>query len=218
MKVVIIGSAGVGKTTLIDELFKQEEIASRFTKIEEQVRVLCAERGYKSVYDIGDDVHKFRFDLLDKQINIENQISALEFTHRTPVLGFRRGICERATGVNSIVNEDGARKSCFISDRSTIDNWVYFMRWSWNSVTVEEAETYYQRAKEQAAKYDLIIYVPIMFDPVDDGFRWANKTYQEQIDRLLRSTVNEWGLGDRVYEIKSLNLNERLAETIATVR
>lgn len=29
--------------------------------------------------------------------------------HRTPLLGFRRGICEQATGVNSSVNEDSER-------------------------------------------------------------------------------------------------------------
>lgn len=179
-KIIITGAAGTGKTSLIDALFENLQINSLYQKLEETVRILCAERGYSSPYDIKDDVHKFREDLLARQIQRENFANS------------------------------------FISDRSTIDAWSYFMRWSWNYVEVERAEAYYQQAFAQAQKYDLIIYVPIMFETVhDDGFRWDNKIYQEQMDRLIRSVIRDWGLESKVYEIKSINKAERVEEILS---
>jgi len=99
---------------------------------------------------------------------------------------------------------------CFIADRSVIDSWVYYMRWSWNSTKVEDAERFYQKAFQQAKNYDLLIYLPIMFELEDDGFRWKNDTYQKQIDRLLLSTVKDWGLEGKMFAVKELDLKARL--------
>ncbi len=176
-RVAIIGAGGVGKTTLINELFKDNNIIQSYSKIDEVVRILCAERSYKSPYDIPEsESHQFRMDVLDRQILLENQ----------------------ATN--------------FIIDRSTIDAWAYFMRWSWNTCTVEMAESFYEKAYTQAQKYDLLIYIPIMFPATDDGFRWTNAVYHKQIDRLLKSIIRDWGLEDKVYEIKTADLKRRVEE------
>lgn len=100
----------------------------------------------------------------------------------------------------------------FIADRSVIDSWVYYMRWSWNSTKVEDTERFYQKAFEQAQKYDLLIYLPIMFETEDDGFRWKNDVYQKQVDRLLVSTVKDWGLGDKMISVTELELEARVEE------
>lgn len=184
-RIAIIGSAGVGKTTLLDALCAQGDcrvvaspllaMTAGYTKIPEVVRVLCAERGYKSPYDIPEaEIHKFREDVLDRQIELE----------------------------------EGA--GSFIVDRSTIDAWVYYMRWSWNSTDVEDAERFYQKAYSQAQKYDRLIYLPIAFELQDDGFRWNNPIYQKQIDRLLISTVKDWGLEGKLVELKSDVLDDRV--------
>lgn len=170
-RVVITGAAGVGKTTLLDSIFKGESPLEfgfsfeNFVKIPEIAQELCKERGYKSIYEIGDH-HQFRLDVLDEQIRREEEIIQ-------------------------------SGKS-FISDRSTIDCWVYFMRWSWNTGTVEEAEEYYQKARSQAEKYDQIIYIPKTRKTPEGGFRWSNDTYQTQVDRLIHSVLFEWDLLDRV--------------------
>lgn len=175
-KVALIGSAGVGKTTLLEALFKEDSIANLYNKIPEQVRVLCNERGYKNPYEIDGDVHQFREDVLLRQIQAEKQFTS------------------------------------FIADRSTIDAWVYFMRWSWNSADVDTSERFYQAAHQQAQNYDLLVYLPIMFEISDDKFRWANATYQRQIDRLLLAMVDSWGLRSKLYELKSLSIEGRVDE------
>lgn len=179
-RIVITGSAGVGKTTLIDALFDTVGTGrdlSTYIKIEEVARKLCQERGYKNIYEITEDVHKFRFDVLHEQIRLENE----------------------------------AEK--FIVDRSTIDAWAYFMRWSWNTVTVEETERFYNLAKTQAEKYDLIIFIPIMSQTVkNDGFRWANLSYQIQMERLLKSIIAEWGLTNKTHTLRSTELSDRANE------
>lgn len=158
-KLAIVGAAGVGKTTLLNELFENPLVNETYTKIPEVVRSVCAERGYESPYDIPEEeVHKFREDVLDKQIELENQAES------------------------------------FIVDRSCMDAWLYFMRWSWNSVDVEDSERFFQKAYAQTKKYDALIYLPISFELEDDGFRWNNKTYQRQMDRMFREYVRAWDL------------------------
>jgi predicted ATPase len=158
-RVAIVGSAGVGKTTLLNELFELDLIQEQFTKIPELVRILCKERGYKSPYDIpAEEVNKFREELLDLQIQ----------------------------------KEDDAET--FITDRGCLDAWLYFMRWSWNNLDVEDSERFWRKAFAQTKKYDALVYLPISFEIEDDGFRWANKTYQKQMDRMFREYFRAWDL------------------------
>jgi GTPase SAR1 family protein len=175
-RIAIIGSAGVGKTSLLEALFKMDRISSQYQKIPEQVRVLCAERGYTSPYQIDDDVNEFREEILLRQIQSESASQS------------------------------------FIADRSTIDAWVYFMLWSWNMVEIDRAESFYQAAYKQAQQYDLLIYLPIMFEAKDDNFRWANATYQKQVDRLLLAMVDSWTLRSKLYTVQSLKLEDRVEE------
>ncbi len=175
-KIALIGSAGTGKTTIFEKLFEISNIQKNFSQIPEQVRIICQEKGYKSPYEIEGDINEFRFEVLRRQIQVENS------------------------------------KESFIADRSSIDAWAYFMRWSWNTCTVEMAEEFYQLAYDQAQKYDLLIYFPISFPLVDDGFRWDNQTYQKQIDRLLISLVKDWGLKDKFYTVQSTDIGERILE------
>ena len=73
-RVAIIGAAGVGKTTLLDNLFQDNNVIQSYSKIEEVVRILCKERGYQSPYDIPEtELHKFREEVLDRQILLENE-------------------------------------------------------------------------------------------------------------------------------------------------
>lgn len=78
-----------------------------------------------------------------------------------------------------------------------------------------ETEAYYQQARSRAQMYSHVVYVPPMFEPVDDGFRWTDKDYQKQIDRIVRMTLFEWNLLDRTLAVGSLLTEERVTEVIA---
>lgn len=100
----------------------------------------------------------------------------------------------------------------FVSDRSSIDCWVLWQRWNICSAMSYDSESYYETAKNHASIYTHIVYVPPMFPPTDDGFRWTDLDYQRQVDRLVRMTLYEWNLWDRTYTVQSSTPDSRLKE------
>lgn len=173
-RIVIIGSAGVGKTTLLNGIKKSIGLSV----IPEIAREVCKRMGCKSIYEIKDH-DKFRLLVLREQIKLEE-------TYKE-----------------------------FLSDRSTIDCWVHWVRWSWNSKKTFESEGYFNLAFFQALKYSHIIYIPRMFKPKNDGFRWNDEDYQRQIDRLFRELLLEWELMNRTYIIQSNSVKERVEEILS---
>ena len=172
-RIVIVGSAGVGKTTLLNNLKKKLDLKI----IPETAREICNKLGYKSIYEIRDH-DKFRSLVLSEQIKFEEKYKE------------------------------------FLSDRSTIDCWIHWVRWSWNVKKTFESEEYYKLAYSQALKYSHIIYIPRMFKAKDDGFRWSDEDYQKQVDRLFREMLLEWQLIGRTYIVESKDLKERIKEVI----
>jgi len=170
-RIVIIGSAGVGKTTLAKKLTGKIELSL----IPEQARIICKKLGYKNIYEIKDP-HKFRYQVLKEQIKAEEKYKQ------------------------------------FLSDRSTIDCWVHWVRWSWGSKKTYESEKYFNLSFNQALKYSHIIYIPRIIKPKEDGFRWNDESYQNQIDRLIKELLLEWSLMNRTYIVKSTKSNERVQE------
>lgn len=170
-RIVIIGSAGVGKTSLLNEI----KSSFHLRVIPEQARIVCKKLGYKNIYEITDPT-KFRFLTLKEQIKLEEK--------------YKR----------------------FISDRSTIDCWVHWIRWSYSNTKSFESEKYFKLAYTQALKYSHIIYIPRLFKPKEDGFRWNDEEYQNQVDRLFKEILLGWELMSRTYIVKSKTLKERIKE------
>lgn len=102
----------------------------------------------------------------------------------------------------------------WVSDRSSIDCWVLWQRWNICSAMTYDTEAYYEKARAQSAHYTHVIYIPPMFAPPEDGFRWTDADYQKEIDRLVRMTLFEWGLLPHTLTMKSKDHEERLRESI----
>jgi len=122
--------------------------------------------------------------------------------------GFKKEVLKQ-----QIVAEESAGN--FVSDRSTIDCWVLWQRWNICSAMSYDTEAYYRQAREQSQKYTHIIYIPPMFAPPEDGFRWTDADYQKQIDRLVRTTLYDWELLTRTHTLKSEGPTSRLDEVAA---
>ena len=172
-RIVIIGSAGVGKTSLLEALKEKNHLKI----IPEQARVVCKKLGYKNIYEIEDPT-SFRILTLKEQIKLEE------------------------------------RYKQFISDRGTIDCWIHWVRWSWGTRKTFETEEYFKLAYKAALKYSHILYIPRLTKTKakEDGFRWNNEEYQNQIDRMFREILLEWQLMNKTYLIRSKDLRGRIKE------
>ncbi len=111
------------------------------------------------------------------------------------------------------IQAENSNKS-FLSDRSSIDSWALWQRWHINNAMSYNTEAYYDLARAQAKTYTHIIYIPPMFPPVDDGFRWTDLDYQKQVDRLVRATLYDWDLLNKTYTVKTSNADERCQEIL----
>ena len=170
-RIVIIGSAGVGKTTLLEGLKNYLKLKV----IPEQARIICKKLGYKNIYEIKEP-NEFRLLTLKEQIKLEERFKE------------------------------------FLSDRSTIDCWVHWVRWSWGQIKTFESEKYFKLAYNQALQYSHIIYIPRLFKPKEDGFRWNDEDYQNQMDRLIKEILLEWELMNKTYIVQSKNIRDRIKE------
>lgn len=102
----------------------------------------------------------------------------------------------------------------FISDRSTIDAWVLWQRWQMCQAMSYDTEAFYEKTKAQALLYTDIIYIPVSFAAVEDGFRWTDADYRKQIDRITRMTLYEWNLLDRTCTLTADHPAERVKEAL----
>lgn len=172
-RIVIIGAAGTGKSTLAKALSKRLKLKL----IPEQARIICKKLDYNNIYEIKNQ-KEFRFLVLKEQIKLEEKYND------------------------------------FISDRSTIDCWVHFIRWNYESAKSYESEKYFNVSYSQALKYTCIIYIPRTIKLKNDGFRWTDNNYQNQLDRLFNDILLEWDLMHRTIILKSLKIKDRINEVL----
>ena len=81
----------------------------------------------------------------------------------------------------------------FISDRTTIDNAVYWLKHHAHHWPSSVSNTYCDTAFKNIRNYDLILYVPPELTPADDGFRDTGREYQLEIDFYIRCFLAQSG-------------------------
>lgn len=103
----------------------------------------------------------------------------------------------------------------FVSDRTTIDNAVYWLKYHSSYWPSEESNYYYKKAFENAKNYDLVIYVPREIDPEDDGFRSTDPGAQIEIDMYIKAFL---ALAAPKYITVSGTLDERVDTAIKQIK
>ena len=96
----------------------------------------------------------------------------------------------------------------FISDRTVFDALVY---------SINNSGSFYEKIENKFQEhiknkvYDIIFYVPIEFDLVDDWIRFEDKEYREFIDKEILKQLKKynidyititWSIEDRVEQVK----------------
>lgn len=104
----------------------------------------------------------------------------------------------------------------FVSDRTVLDNVVYWLKWHSRRATSSENMAYYKTVQDHVKTYDLLVYVPPGIFLVDDGVRSTSKEYQAEIDMLLQLFLHSWGQ-NYITVSAATGVEHRVNEVIATL-
>lgn len=196
MKIAFTGTSGSGKTTLATWLADRLEIP-----------FMVGSSG--TLYELEDRnflFHKFGFR------GEKGHQHVIQESHKNPELGMviqdmvRR---RRAENFRENVN--------FVTDRSPLDNWVYFMSQAGIYRNETECLEFYNKCIEMVMELDYLVYVPAMLPEIEDnGSRVANKYVQRMIDHqfhaeyaLLKRVIENSGIKTRLLRINMVDLQMR---------
>lgn len=127
----------------------------------------------------------------------------------------REGFLFQYGCLNYQIKEEQARWLGFVSDRTTIDNAAYWTKLYAGLWPARYSLRYYEVAFNNVKNYDLIIYVPIEFELVDDGVRHIGLDMQKEIDIYIRAYLS---LNARNYITVSGTTEERLERVLKELR
>ena len=119
--------------------------------------------------------------------------------------GFKRMALERQIAAEK-------EHASYVADRCVIDCWVLWQRWNICSAMSYDTEAIYRTVAGHAPIYSHIVYLPPRFEVQEDGFRWTDPDYIQQVDRIFRMTFFDLQLQERVLMLKTDTVDERLAE------
>lgn len=96
------------------------------------------------------------------------------------------GVTYQVRCLFSQIRAEEEQEPGFVSDRTFIDNAVYFNKWHAHQAASGFACLYYEICRQGVKNYDLVVYVPPEIPLKDDKFRSVNLDYQSEIDFLVR--------------------------------
>jgi ABC-type dipeptide/oligopeptide/nickel transport system ATPase subunit len=78
----------------------------------------------------------------------------------------------------------------FITDRSPIDNWVYYLLQCSMYQTEDESVRFLEQCKEAIKGLTHVIYIPTMFQPEDNGSRIPNFWFQMMVSTVFKNAFD----------------------------
>lgn len=201
IKIGVSGASGVGKTTLSKAISEKFNIAfitgsARMSLTQEDLSELMSIRGLKNNWSNKNHLDNILNSLIDPPFGLELQNRILN----------RRKVCLESS-------------NSFITDRTPIDNMVYFMMQ--NSVVLGPGDTinYINSCVDVLLKnFDVVFFIRTsgMEDVEDDGLRINNLPYQMMIDNIFKYITSTY-IQSRdnaipVFEINTRDLGKRVEQ------
>ena len=168
--IVFSGAQGVGKTTLIDSLYKISELApyrnyvwTYFPSASSMIGKTCP------INELGTD-------------DSQRQISYLQFQQ----LSQCKNISNKST-------------TFFIFDRGLLDSFTYSVWLKNNGKISKETFNYCKDLFENnIKKYDIIFFLEPEFEIIERKLRSTNKEFQAEINDIFKENIAKWKLNNVV--------------------
>jgi hypothetical protein len=162
MKIAFTGSSGSGKTTLATWLAEEKDLTF----------IPGSSGGLKTDEDRKFLKENFGFEGGKGHANVIQQ------SHINPELGYYIQSTVRRRRAELIRNNDD-----FVTDRSPLDNWVYFILQASTYQSQENCNNFLVKVTEMFKDLDAVIYVPSMFSNIENnGSRVSNVYFQQAVD------------------------------------
>lgn len=186
MLLSLIGAGGTGKTEVFKKIKEKHPGWQYFT---EGVRHQVPAFGYNNPYEIVDKLGIAAFELM----NI-NSWSVID------------------PKVNTILNP----KVNIVTDRSSIDNYAYYLLHRISKQDFEAETLIRNMAKYYASLTDIFVYFSIGKIPlVSDNMRPESLEYQQKIGLKIDQAIKQLDIPEsKIYPLNSISLNERVEEIL----
>ena len=90
--------------------------------------------------------------------------------------------------------EDKYYHSGYIADRCTVDAFIYYKEMCKEFQGDEEISEYRDMILNRIEDYTHLLYIPIQYPVVVDGFRFANESFRHMIDYELKNFLYEYDI------------------------
>ena len=90
--------------------------------------------------------------------------------------------------------EDKYYHSGYIADRCTIDSFIYYKEMCGEYQADEEILEYRDMVLNRIEDYTHLIYIPIQYPVIADGFRYANEAFRSKIDYELKHFLYKYDI------------------------
>jgi len=189
MILALTGSHGTGKTTIFEAI---KAGCPDYLYFSEGVRHQVPAFGYSDPHKIVDEIGIGAFELM----NI-NSWSVIDYK------------------VNTALD----LKTTIITDRSSIDNYGYYLTLKNKSVDSKVEKLVKNMARYYASLIDIFVYFPIGVFPLKaDNMRSGDEDYQNRLDENIMKTFSEFEVPQsKIYRLKPTTVEERVNEILKLI-